>query len=272
MQAALGQAVPVEQRGVSGVAGGTYRLRVSPWSFPSALRDLRRLRRIASADPDAFKLSLGIGTGGALYLLIITTSREALERLRRSPEHGRFLQRWGDRAWWSTWEPEAEFGHWESRKLRDGQLVDAPLLVDASLPARPNAPREARKMLRARLQLLDTANREVLELLTSELVANSARHAGLEATDQIGLQIRSTGDWIRVDVIDSGRPFEPRVPLAKSTQDGSGWGLYMVNQTADRWGILRRAPYRHVWFEMRISVPEERAEDAGRRIADAVQQ
>jgi anti-sigma regulatory factor (Ser/Thr protein kinase) len=96
----------------------------------------------------------------------------------------------------------------------------------------------------------------VLQLLTSELVANSARHAGLVAGDRIKLQVRGKRDWIRVEVIDRGRQFEPHVPLSKSSADGSGWGLFVVNQTADRWGIIDRPPNRHVWFELRIPVSE----------------
>jgi anti-sigma regulatory factor (Ser/Thr protein kinase) len=234
MDIALGRAVPVEQRQVAGAAGATYRLRVPPWGIAAALRDVRRLRGVAFADRDSFTLSLGFGSGGALYLLVIATTSEALERLRKAPEHKRFLERWGDRAWCSTWEPESEFGHWESHKLRDGQLAGAPLLVDARLPAQSGAARQAREKLRTHVRTLDPASLEVLQVLTSELVSNSARHAGLGPTDGIGLQVRAKNDWIRVEVIDRGRQFEPRVPLSKSSVDGSGWGLFTVNQLANR--------------------------------------
>jgi len=256
MQAALGKSVMTEQRQLAGAAGATYRLRVPPWWIPSALRDLRRLRRTAAADPDSFRLSLGVGTGGALYLLVISTSREGLDRLRSSSEHGQFLSRWGDRTWWSTWEPESEFGHWESQRLRDGQLADEPLLLDVTLPVRPTAAREARKTLRAGFDTLDTDTLEVLQLLTSELVVNSTQHAGLEPKDQIGLHVRARRDCIRVEVIERGRPFEPHVPLSKPPEDVSGWGLFVVNQMADRWGITRRSGKRHVWFELRTPVAD----------------
>jgi anti-sigma regulatory factor (Ser/Thr protein kinase) len=262
MDAALGKAVQLDQRKLAGAAGTTYRLRIQPWAIPAALRDLRRLRAVASADRESFALSLGLGTGGAVYLLVIATSAEAFERLRARPEHRRFLERWGDRAWCSTWEPESEFGHWQSHKLRDGQLAEAPLLVDVELPGQPGAAREARKALRVRLRNVDSVSLEVLQLLTSELVANSARHAGLGPTDRIGLQVRTKDDSIRVEVIDRGRQFEPRVPLSKSSLDGSGWGLFMVNQTADRWGIIGRPPNRHVWFEVRVPVTDHCARDA----------
>jgi anti-sigma regulatory factor (Ser/Thr protein kinase) len=265
IDAALGRAVPLEQRQLAGAAGATYRLRVPPWGIPAALRDVRRLRVIAAADHELFRLSVGFGTGGALYLLVIATSSEALERLQSRPEHKRFLERWGDRAWCSMWEPESEFGHWESHKLRDGQLTAAPLLLDTGFPAEPDAARRARNALRARLQTCDSASLEVLQLLTSELVANSTRHAGLGPADRIGLQVRAKDEWIRVEVIDRGRRFEPRIPLSKSSLDGSGWGLFMVNQAASRWGVFARPPYRRVWFELRVPVPDHAAPVAADR-------
>jgi anti-sigma regulatory factor (Ser/Thr protein kinase) len=271
MHAALGQTVPLERREVAGATGATYRLRVPPWGLPRALRDLRRLRRIAASDADSFAISLGFGTGGALYLLVIATSRQALDRLRESPEHREFLRRWGDRAWWSTWEPEAEFGHWESRKLRDGQLAEAPLLVDLALPAQPIAPHEARRTLRSRCGSLDEASLQVLELLVSELVGNSVRHGGLGPEDRIGLRVRGKDGWIRADVIDRGRRFEPHVPVSKSSLDGSGWGLFAVDQTAERWGVIHRSRDRHVWFELRVPVrdrvPPASASTASHRLS-----
>jgi anti-sigma regulatory factor (Ser/Thr protein kinase) len=259
MQAALGQTVPLERREVAGAAGATYRLRVAPWRFPFALRALRRLRRLTSADHDCLRLSLGIGTRGALYLLVIAASAVALDRLRSTPEHARFLQRWGDRTWCSTWEPESEFGNWESYKLRDGQLTTEPLVVDARLPAQPIAAREARALLRARLATVDPASLDVLQVLTTELVANNVKHAGLTPEDWTGLQVRANHEWSRVEVIDHGRRFEPRIPLAKSADEESGWGLFIVNQKADRWGIIDRGDDRRVWFELRIPVRDKEA-------------
>lgn len=262
MQAAVGRTAQLEERQVAGAAGATYRLRVPPWALPAALRDLRRLRRIASSDRDTFTLSVGLGTGGALYLLATATSPEALERLRGTPEHERFLRRWGDRAWWSTWEPEAEFGHWETRRLRDGQLAAEPVLFDIGLPADASAAHTARRALRTRLASLDPDTADLLTLLTSELVTNSARHAALAPTERIGLQVRRKRDWIRVDVIDRGRQFEPRVPLSKQSDEGAGWGLFLVNRTAERWGIIQRPPDRHVWFELRVQLREHAEPDA----------
>jgi hypothetical protein len=76
------------------------------------------------------------------------------------------------------------------------------------------------------------------------------------------LQVRRKRDWIRVDVIDRGRQFEPRVPLSKQSDEGAGWGLFLVNRTAERWGIIQRPPDRHVWFELRVQLREHAEPDA----------
>jgi anti-sigma regulatory factor (Ser/Thr protein kinase) len=156
--------------------------------------------------------------------------------------------------------------------LRDGQLVDEPSLLELALAVTSKAPQEARKALRSRIPPLDEDSRQVLELLVSELVGNSVRHGGLGPAHRITLNVRAKHDWIRVEVIDRGRRFEPHVPLSKPPMDGSGWGLFALDQTAERWGIIDRPPHRHVWFELRVPVrgeAEPQAPAAGRSPASA---
>jgi Anti-sigma regulatory factor (Ser/Thr protein kinase) len=252
IRAALGQTASVDQRRVDGTAGVTYRLRVPPWRLPAALRDLRLLRGYGARDPDVFRHSLGFGTGGALYLLIVANSVETLGRLRDRPQHERVVRRWGDRLWVSTWEPDSEFGHWDGGKLREGRLAAAPLVLDVRLPGHADAARRARESLRAGLPMLDPESVDSLELLTSELVSNGVRHAGLGPSDRIGLKVRLSDSLIRVEVHDRGRRFEPRVPLAKSAEDQSGWGLYILDRMSDRWGVVDGPRGRLLWSELRL--------------------
>lgn len=252
MRAALGQTASVDQRRVNGTAGVTYRLRVPPWRLPAALHGLRLLRGYAARDPDVFRQSLGFGTGGALYLLVVADSPEALGRLRDHPQHERVVRRWGDRLWISTWEPDAEFGNWDGGKLREGRLATAPLVLDVRLPAEPVAARRARESLRDGLPMLDPDSVDSLELLASELVSNGIRHAGLAPSDSIGLKVRLSGDLIRLEVHDRGRRFEPRVPLAKSAEDQSGWGLFILDRMSERWGISHGPRGRLLWSELRL--------------------
>lgn len=251
MKAALGFTVPLERRQVAGAAGITYRLAVPPWGLGLAFRQLRRLRRAASGDHEFLRLSFGFGSAGALYLLAVAASASAVERLRAGPDHERLVRRWGDRLWWSAWEPESEFGQWDHLRLREGQLGDAPLLVDERLPAEVGASKWGRETLRDRLAVVDPATLHLVELLASELIGNIVRHAQVGPTDSIGLRVRVQGDWLRVEVTSRGKRFEPHVPIAKTPDEESGWGLYMINQQVDRWGIIDRPDERQVWFELR---------------------
>lgn len=252
MEAALGQTVPVERRALAGAIGATYRVKAPPWRVPAALRDLRRLRRWAGADPDALTVSLGLGTRGALCLLVIMGSPEGARRLQEAAAHAHLLERWRELVWWSTWEAESEFGQWKSRRLREGQLHDAPLLLDVALPVHPAAAGEARGALGARLGARDSASLHTLMLVTTELVTNSVRHAGLAANDRIGLQVRSRDDWIRVDVVDRGRRFVPHVPTVRDIEESSGRGLLFLDRMVERWGISQHAAGRRHWFELRV--------------------
>jgi hypothetical protein len=57
-----------------------------------------------------------------------------------------------------------------------------------------------------------------------------------------------TESTVRVEVADRGEGFEP-VPRDADRSRPGGWGLYLVDQLADRWGVARDQMNR-VWFEM----------------------
>ena len=78
----------------------------------------------------------------------------------------------------------------------------------------------------------------------SELVTNSLRHTG---SADIALEVWRSDEVVHVDVRDHGAGFE----LNGSPQpgDASGWGLFMVDRLADRWGVQTNGD-THVWFEL----------------------
>jgi anti-sigma regulatory factor (Ser/Thr protein kinase) len=90
--------------------------------------------------------------------------------------------------------------------------------------------------------------RSAVELVVSELVTNSVRHAGLEPHDRIGLVATRSPGGIRIEVWDAGPGFVPPAPEPTSLKRESGWGLYLVDRLADRWGVERGAGTR-VWSE-----------------------
>ncbi len=89
---------------------------------------------------------------------------------------------------------------------------------------------------------------EDAQLLVSELVTNAIRHAGLGAADSITLVVAMDEHRLRVEVCDPGRGFEFAEPEPDPSR-ASGWGLYLVRELSDRWGVERGAATL-VWFEL----------------------
>jgi anti-sigma regulatory factor (Ser/Thr protein kinase) len=115
----------------------------------------------------------------------------------------------------------------------------------------PEAASQARAVVNAELGRAVPA--KVLEdatLLVSELVTNAVRHAPKAGVPGIELRLKMDTDRVRVVVSDPGAGFvaEPRLP---TTSEGSGWGLYLVDRIADRWGVVTK-DRSEVWFEIDV--------------------
>jgi anti-sigma regulatory factor (Ser/Thr protein kinase) len=95
---------------------------------------------------------------------------------------------------------------------------------------------------------LPARRREDAQLLVSELVTNAIRHAGLDPGASITLVVSASDRALRFEVRDPGAGFEPVEPAPDPSRP-SGWGLYLVRELADRWGVERDATTR-VWFEL----------------------
>ena len=86
-----------------------------------------------------------------------------------------------------------------------------------------------------------------VRLLVSELVTNSVKHAKVSEDESIQLAVKIDGELVRVEVRDSGPGFEPPPGVPPRDAD-EGWGLFLVEQLADHWGV---EPARQaVWFEI----------------------
>jgi serine/threonine-protein kinase RsbW len=96
-------------------------------------------------------------------------------------------------------------------------------------------------------ELPDGRERDV-RLLVSELVTNAVRHANLDESDVIVLVIESEDEVLRVEVHDPGGGFVPTAPSPDPARP-SGWGLYLVAELADRWGV-DSDDRTLVWFEL----------------------
>jgi anti-sigma regulatory factor (Ser/Thr protein kinase) len=94
---------------------------------------------------------------------------------------------------------------------------------------------------------VDAPTREVVALLTSELVTNAVRHGAHDDKESILVRARRKGESVRVEVCDEGPGFEP-TPDERGLMEPGGHGLLLVQSLATRWGVERGAP-NCVWFE-----------------------
>jgi integral membrane sensor domain MASE1/anti-sigma regulatory factor (Ser/Thr protein kinase) len=120
--------------------------------------------------------------------------------------------------------------------------------VALRLPAEPGAIPLARQAIEKLEPVLEHALMVNVRLLVSELVTNSIRHAHTPAWASIDLLATAFADRVRVEVGDHGPGFDPRPP-DPDRDSPSGWGLYLVDQLADRWGVSGTDGNR-VWFEI----------------------
>ena len=98
---------------------------------------------------------------------------------------------------------------------------------------------------------LETSVAFDVRLLVSELVTNSVQHARVAAEDSIVLSVAFTDNFVRIEVRDEGPGFEP--PSAPPPD--AGWGLFLVEQLADSWGVGEGG--HGVWFEIRRDRAQE---------------
>ena len=118
--------------------------------------------------------------------------------------------------------------------------------IERELAVTPEAAAEARHALSG-ITLSDGRERDV-RLLVSELVTNAVRHANLRPGDVILLVIDLGDSVLLVEVHDPGGGFIPRAPAPDPARP-SGWGLYLVEELADRWGVDSDESTL-VWFEV----------------------
>lgn len=125
---------------------------------------------------------------------------------------------------------------------------EPPAAISRRFAAEPQAAPAARRALRTPPVELDPTEYEVAALLTTELIANAVEHGGVEPRGTVRLEIALDEDRLLVAVGDEGPGFAhaPRGPEAPLD---SHWGLHLVEELADRWGVTA-VPGSTVWFEL----------------------
>ncbi len=116
------------------------------------------------------------------------------------------------------------------------------VLVDSGAHAAGRARREVAKLDPS----LETSLLDSLRLLVTELVTNSVRHAGAETVE---LSVAVHPKAVRVEVANAGLSFTPK-PRAARQGSYPGWGLFLVDELSQNWGVLEEGNCQRVWFEL----------------------
>ena len=111
-----------------------------------------------------------------------------------------------------------------------------------AVPPRPDSARQVRRALESEDVPEDIAH--TLLLLSTEIVGNSIRHAGLADDQRIVFFARLRDDFARVEVADQGQGFEPESVRSE------GFGLRLLSKLASRWGVDCTDRGCKVWFEV----------------------
>ena len=117
--------------------------------------------------------------------------------------------------------------------------------TELTLPPEPRTVGHARRAVRHALEAVGASHlHDVAELVVSELVTNAVVHAGTS----VGLRITAEPGAVRVEVEDGS----PRTPTRRTWTDtaGTGRGLRIVDEHADRWDSHPTDGGKVVWFEI----------------------
>jgi anti-sigma regulatory factor (Ser/Thr protein kinase) len=110
----------------------------------------------------------------------------------------------------------------------------------------PEAAARARRALSRLRADVDPPLMETLRLLVTELVANSVRHT---RSDSVVLRVVVGRSAVLTEVTDEGPGFDPAA-AGPTANDEGGWGLFLVERLAHRWGVSREDRATRVWFEL----------------------
>jgi anti-sigma regulatory factor (Ser/Thr protein kinase) len=136
------------------------------------------------------------------------------------------------------------------RRSGDAPLRQLTRLAEIALPRGSRAPGAARIVVDHCLSGLVTQRiLDDVELLVSELVTNSLDHGELGDSDRVLVRVYLATDTLRLEIENPGTAgvVAARVPDQRSRP--GGFGLYLVELLAARWGVNRNRD-TSVWFEM----------------------
>jgi anti-sigma regulatory factor (Ser/Thr protein kinase) len=140
------------------------------------------------------------------------------------------------------------------RNTTNGVRTSGPLVgartVSFGVPGGVEAPRHARSLMSAHLRHIDRDIASDAELIISELVTNSVRHAGVGSDQLVTIDLILLSERLRITVTDPGCGVEPRL-IPKTPEGLGGHGLRLVEQLSAEWGVGRDAVgATQVWCDL----------------------
>ncbi len=131
-------------------------------------------------------------------------------------------------------------------------MVRVAIAVEEKLELTVGAGRDAPARARTALGGLNGSLadlRQPVRLLVSELVTNAVLHGGTGSDRMIRVRLEARADQVRVEVSDQGPGFEPRATGYREDPLAGGFGLTLVDELTDRWGVDAEQG-ACVWFEI----------------------
>jgi anti-sigma regulatory factor (Ser/Thr protein kinase) len=122
-------------------------------------------------------------------------------------------------------------------------------MLNLTLTEENGAAAAARRGLREGNGMFPPAVRDDVLLLVSELVTNAVRHAGAGPERPVQVQLLHGPRCVVVAVTDEGPGFTLRSNPSTGSESG-GWGLFLVDQIADRWDVEYTTSGSRVWFKI----------------------
>lgn len=116
----------------------------------------------------------------------------------------------------------------------------------------PQAAWAARRALRELRGEIAPDTLQTLGLLVSEAVTNAVRHALCGPGTAVMLDVVVSPSLVRVEVGDRGMGFDPAQTPPPDPDRVGGWGLYLLEELADLWGVVHdeERGWTRVWFEV----------------------
>jgi anti-sigma regulatory factor (Ser/Thr protein kinase) len=129
-------------------------------------------------------------------------------------------------------------------------------LVEVEVVCDRTAPYAVRRAL-AKLDSLGRVLGDLL-LIASELVSNAVLYSGCSNKDLITVRLDRAPDHVLLSVWDPGLSGRSAAVALAEQRSAGGFGLWLVERLARRWGTERADGYR-VWAEVGVggSTPDE---------------